>query len=181
MIKLTIPVVLDPGRVSEMHAVNRGDWFVYRPDGRLHKYISSEHTDEMFANPDGSFNGHLTMQENWNYLIDQLKTAAMAPYGGKEPCSAQHECGDPDQWCQFPDGQCGGQGACVTTLLPARSNQSVGNVGAVCGADVAPQWVCGCDGVSYRSRCLAEVYRQTGEYADDRSGNVSHLGRCEDD
>ena len=42
MIKLTIPVVLDPGRVSEMHAVERGDWFIYRPDGRLHRFVRSE-------------------------------------------------------------------------------------------------------------------------------------------
>ena len=173
MIKLTIPVVLDPGRVSEMHGVERGDWFIYRPDGRLHRFVRSEEREAQ--------NGFLGNATNWNWLIEELKAAAMTPYGGKEPCSAQHECSDPDQWCQFPDGQCGGQGACVTTLLPARSNQSVGSVSSVCGADVAPQWVCGCDGVSYRSRCLAEVYRQTGEYADERSGNISHLGRCEVD
>lgn len=170
-ITLTIPVVVDPGRIAGMHEVQRGDWFVYRPDGKLHKYINSEHTDEMVANAEGRFNGHLTMQENWDWLVDQLKTAAMAPYGGKEPCSALHECGERDQWCQFPDGQCGGQGHCVTTELPARSNQSVGDVSSVCGAGVGPEYVCGCDQFTYKSRCLAEMY----------GVSISHLGKCRED
>jgi hypothetical protein len=160
-IVLDIPVVANGGSVAQMHDVSRGDWFVYRADGRLHEFIRSEELEPR--------NGFLGDGANWDRLIRKLKAAVMVPSVDEQPCSNDYGCTVEGQWCQFEQGSCGGKGRCVTSELPVDSNRSMGVVQQVCYADGVRLPVCSCDGRSYASLCDAEL----------DEANIGHLGACE--
>ena len=98
-IKLDIPVVAGGRAVAQTHEVERGDWFVYRADGKLQEFIRSEEREVR--------NGFLGDAPNWDHLISRLKAAVMAPHDGIQPCSSDYECTYDGQWCQFEQGRCG--------------------------------------------------------------------------
>jgi hypothetical protein len=163
-ITLDSPVVVNGGSVATMHGIGetnsgRGTWMIYRADGKLFEHIESE------ARADGSFLGKA---EHWNFLKAKLKAVAMVPSDGVQPCSADFACTHEGQWCQYPEGQCGGRGTCVTSGLAANANLSMGLVQQVCNAD-GRRPVCTCAGNSYSSRCDAELDEE----------NISHQGACD--
>ena len=164
-ITLDSPVVVNGGSVATMNGVGsnggsgRGNWFIYRADGKLYEFIDSE------ALSDGGFLGRA---EHWNMLKSKMKAAVMVPTDGVQPCSADFSCTHEGQWCQYPEGQCGGRGICVTSDLPANANRSMGLVEQVCNAD-GRRAVCTCAGSTYSSRCDAELDEE----------NISHLGACD--
>ncbi len=70
------------------------------------------------------------------------------------PCTENSDCGSNFLYCSKPEGQCGGEGACVEKPVMR-----------ICLADP----VCGCDGKTYSSPCDAA-----------RDGiSISHKGTCE--
>jgi hypothetical protein len=161
-ITLTIPVVRESGGIGTAHGVDRGYWYIYRADGKLFEFIDSE------ARPEQS--GFLGNGANWSFLKDKLKEAAMATIGETEPCSDSHACSYPDQqWCLVPDGQCGGQGHCVTSDMPLLTNSAMATVRPVCNGQEINVPVCTCDRQEYASRCHAEVDKK----------NVLREGLCD--
>ena len=160
-IRLDIPVVGGGGPVANMHDVERGDWFIYRPDGRLFEFIRSEEREPR--------NGFLGDGPNWDFIIQRLKAAVMVPTADEQPCADDYGCTVIGQWCQFDEGQCGGRGRCVTSLMPENTNYSTGYIEQVCDGTVSRVPVCTCNGLTYASRCDAELDEM----------NISHIGACE--
>jgi hypothetical protein len=159
-IRIDMPVVAT-GRGFVTPDPGRGDWFIYRADGKLAEFIASEEREEQ--------NGFLGNQANWDFTKERLKAAAMATVGDTQPCSSDWPCPITGQWCQFAQGACGGAGHCVTSEMPFSSNRSFGNVEQICNGGAYSQPVCTCAGDTFASRCDAELDEQ----------NVSHLGACE--
>mgnify|MGYP002883928569 CR=1 FL=1 len=74
-ITLDMPVVVSGGAVATANGVaDRGSWFIYRADGRLHEFINSEDLETR--------NGFLGDQPNWDLLKGKLKAAAYGPSQG---------------------------------------------------------------------------------------------------
>jgi len=160
-ITLDMPVVVNGGPVATQNGVeHRGSWFIYRADGRLFEFINSE------ALPDRG--GFLGDAPNWNLLKSKMKAAAMVTSNGVQPCSSDYPCTHDGQWCQYPEGSCGGQGQCVTSELAQSANTSMGVVDQVCPAEGRMR-VCACSGVTYASHCDAELDQE----------NISYIGACD--
>ena len=159
-ITLDMPVVVNGGSVATANGVEgRGNWYIYRADGKLFEFIDSEALETR--------RGFLGDQPNWEMLKNKMKAAAMVTMDGVQPCSADYPCTHEGQWCQYEDGRCGGQGRCVTSGLAQTANQSMGVVDQVCPSEGRVR-VCTCSGAEYASRCDAELDEE----------NIDYLGAC---
>lgn len=161
MITLDMPVVVSGQAVAAMNeAADRGNWMIYRPDGKLFEFVDSEALEPR--------NGFLGDPPNWALLKGKMKAAAMVTRDGVQPCNAEFGCTHDGQWCQYDQGRCGGLGRCVTSDLAITANRSMGLIEQVCPSEGRVP-VCTCSGSTYASNCDAELDQE----------NVSHLGACD--
>jgi hypothetical protein len=133
----------------------KDDFFVYRPDGKLFRFLGARDRPESERYEPAVL---LAFRASFLLLKQTLVDASYANAASSEGgCNAQAPCGG-NLWCRYGLGVCG-EGDATGECMPPLATGVDGLTR--CSADLIPAPVCGCNGVTYENRCLAAAEGQS--------------------
>ncbi|MAO82419.1 MAG: redoxin domain-containing protein [Myxococcota bacterium] len=144
-VTVTFPLFQDTveGGGWASHQGQKDDIFIYRADGRLHRFFGALERE----NPAERQDPKLALEANPDNF--RLLERAIQSAFGVQACNEDSDCSETGGWCRLPDGTCGGEGVCAPRPLESEVTQ--------CWETLMPQPVCGCNGETYLNRCALEA------------------------